>query len=224
MILKRWAVNLIGMLLGGLVGLGAVLLAGDRVVIPPLAAIVVALLFMALGFLFGAILGAQLFPFTPETSIRPEIPRQPWAWLRPRGDGLRSGFPLNRDQIVIGREVSCDVMLNNGSVSRMHSEIVRLAEGYLLRDMGSRNGTFVNGQRVQEVLLEDGDTLSIGDIELTFEGPRQPVRSRSDTDFTSLGTISSAGSVSVGLEQTAVLPTADEDEEDTEVWRPRPDR
>ncbi len=219
MILKRLVLNLATMLIGGISGLVIVQIASYSMVVPPVAAIIIALLGMGLGFIAGHLLGAIIFPIAPHTVIRPEIPRQTWAWLRPQGEGPRAGFPLNRDRIIIGREVSCDVMLNNNSVSRTHSEIVRLAEGYLLKDLGSRNGTFVNGQRIEETLLQDGDTVTIGDVILKFEAPLQtegiqPISTSAQEDPTA------SPGVTISLSGTPSSPSDDDDEPETEVWRP----
>lgn len=222
MILKRWALNLFGLTLGGVVGLGLVDFAGQRLAIPPFAAMLICVVFMALFSGLAYLAGPSLFPMDSADVIRPEIPRQTWAWLRPRGDTLRSGFPLNRDHVVIGREVQCDVMLNDPSVSREHAVIVRLAEGYLVRDAGSSNGTFVNGQRVKEYLLSDGDQLAIGDIELTFESPRsaEPIRPVEQKPL-----LADDLSLDPSDDGTAVFrsPPDEDEEEETEVWRPRPE-
>ncbi|MGE0489273.1 MAG: FHA domain-containing protein [Vulcanimicrobiota bacterium] len=221
MILKRWALHLVALIVGAMLGLFLVEFAGRSLAIPNLASILICLIFMGLSVSLSVLMAPQLFPLQSADVIRPEIPRQNWAWLRPRGDSMRSGFPLNKDQVVIGREVRCDVMLNHASVSRQHSAIVRLAEGYLLRDLNSSNGTFVNGQRIQEYLLQSGDLVVIGDLQFTFEGPSNPAL---------LGQAHEAGlSPGLSLDPTGGGPTLgltraaedDDEEEGTEVWRPR---
>jgi pSer/pThr/pTyr-binding forkhead associated (FHA) protein len=69
----------------------------------------------------------------------------------------------------IGRAAENDVVLPDPGVSRFHAEIERLPEGYVLRDLGSTNGTLVGGRRVRERLLEEGDILRCGDVEMGFE-------------------------------------------------------
>lgn len=98
-----------------------------------------------------------------------------WAWLKPAGIALRSPFPINKNQVIIGRDIKCDVLLLNDSISRRHAEIVREGSGWRIRDLGSSNGTFINGQRKSESLLNEGDLITLGDINMTFEGPAEPM-------------------------------------------------
>ncbi|NQT20815.1 MAG: FHA domain-containing protein [Planctomycetes bacterium] len=70
---------------------------------------------------------------------------------------------------VIGRSGSCDVNLNSQRVSRRHVECIREGEQVRVRDLGSANGTYINGIRMtQPVILNDGDKMAIGDISLLF--------------------------------------------------------
>ena len=105
-----------------------------------------------------------------------------WAWLKPAGLALRSPFPLNKNQVIIGRDIKCDVLLLNDSISRKHAEIVREGWSWRIRDLGSSNGTFVNGQHVEDALLNEGDVVTLGDINLTFEGPHDPLPVGMDID------------------------------------------
>ncbi len=70
--------------------------------------------------------------------------------------------------VVIGRSRTCMVTLASPDASRRHAEIVAVPAGYLLRDLGSTNGTFVNGQRVDERTLAGGDRIEIGNELITF--------------------------------------------------------
>ncbi|MBQ7529808.1 FHA domain-containing protein [bacterium] len=107
---------------------------------------------------------------------------QQWAWLKPAGIAARSPFPVNKTQVVIGRDINCDILLCNESISRRHAEVIRDSECWLLRDLDSANGTFVNGQRINgEVVLVDGDVVTLGDINLTFEGPSHPIMTPGST-------------------------------------------
>ncbi len=85
--------------------------------------------------------------------------------LLPGGKRLQ----LGDDPTVIGRLDECDVALSDQKVSRRHAEVRPGAEGYLVVDLGSTNGTQVNGNRVTEHLLGDGDRIHLGDTEIKFE-------------------------------------------------------
>jgi len=69
---------------------------------------------------------------------------------------------------TLGRNESCDFQILSSRVSREHAEIVRDGTGFRMRDLKSTNGTFVNGQRIDEVRLNDGDLVVIADVEFTF--------------------------------------------------------
>jgi len=70
---------------------------------------------------------------------------------------------------VIGRSSECDITLADANVSRRHAEVRRIGEGYSLFDLGSTNGTLVNGQSVQETALMNGDVIEVGTTRITFE-------------------------------------------------------
>jgi pSer/pThr/pTyr-binding forkhead associated (FHA) protein len=84
--------------------------------------------------------------------------------------------------LVIGRSRSCDLRLPSGDASRRHAEIVGTADGYLLRDLGSTNGSFVNGEPVTEHLLSPGDRIQISGSTITF------CRIACDADLSDSGT------------------------------------
>jgi hypothetical protein len=70
---------------------------------------------------------------------------------------------------VIGRSSEADVRLDDANASRRHAELRRIGDGYSLVDLGSTNGTEVNGQRIQETALMNGDVISVGTTRITFE-------------------------------------------------------
>ncbi len=81
-------------------------------------------------------------------------------------------FELTGDRLSAGRDSSSKVRLCDTEVSRRHAEFVRSPEGYRILDVGSANGTFVNGQSVRDVLLQPGDQVRIGQTVLVFSAGR----------------------------------------------------
>jgi pSer/pThr/pTyr-binding forkhead associated (FHA) protein len=81
-------------------------------------------------------------------------------------------IPLDDKPVTIGTEAGCDVLVTDKHVSRRHAELKRIPEGVLLRDLGSRNGTYVEGMAVKEVILKNGSLLSVGltQIRCVIEG------------------------------------------------------
>jgi pSer/pThr/pTyr-binding forkhead associated (FHA) protein len=71
---------------------------------------------------------------------------------------------INKDLVVVGRKEDCDIQLDHKSVSKQHCVIVKTDGLLLVRDMGSTNGTRVNGQRVRRAALLPNDQLSIASL------------------------------------------------------------
>ena len=84
--------------------------------------------------------------------------------------GERSGerFSLTLDRVEIGRNPECTVCLDDVTVSRRHAELRLGSDGYVMTDMGSLNGTYVNQERVEEMLLQNGDELQVGKYRMVF--------------------------------------------------------
>ena len=69
-----------------------------------------------------------------------------------------------RERIIIGRGTECDLMVQDAKASRKHCQLTRQGDAFLLTDLESKNGTYVNGQRITEpVLLHSKETFKIGD-------------------------------------------------------------
>jgi hypothetical protein len=78
------------------------------------------------------------------------------------GQGVGTRWVINRDSMLIGREEGCDIILPSRQVSRNHARIRRLGGRHILEDLGSKNGTFINGQELTEpYTLQDGDEIQI---------------------------------------------------------------
>ena len=88
-----------------------------------------------------------------------------------RGPGAGSRFSLVSEAVQLGRHPNSDVLLDDVSVSRQHARIVRRTDSYVVQDLGSLNGTYVNGERVDEAPLRHGDEVQIGLYKLVFVQP-----------------------------------------------------
>lgn len=79
------------------------------------------------------------------------------------GESPKTQWPLAKPAVIIGRDADSDIQINDRQVSRQHAEITRTIEGYTVRDLGSKNGTFLNGEAVNEQprLMRNGDQIGI---------------------------------------------------------------
>lgn len=76
---------------------------------------------------------------------------------------------IEADPVVIGRMPECAVVLSDPNVSRRHAEVVRVNEAFVVRDLGSTNGTKLNGAPIREGYLTTGDNITVGSTTLVFE-------------------------------------------------------
>jgi DNA-binding winged helix-turn-helix (wHTH) protein len=112
------------------------------------------------GFGYGFCGDATLLPSARETE-----PYPPACWL----EWGRQRFPLSAGENVVGRDPDVEVRLDASTVSRRHARLVVTAEGTVLEDFGSKNGTFRGSERVTSpVPLADGDAIRIGSLLVTF--------------------------------------------------------
>ena len=114
-----------------------------------------------------------------------------------KADGERRDFPLKKVRTVVGRNRSCDLRIPLSSVSREHCEILVEEDGVMVRDLDSRNGTYLNHNRVEQTPVEAGDELAVGPVVFTLviDGePTQiePVPSLVESDTARNGTASGA--------------------------------
>ena len=95
------------------------------------------------------------------------VARATFLEVKPTGsEGFR--VPLNDDTVVIGRDASCRIPLPLPNVSREHARVVSHAEEYVLEDMNSTNGTFVNNIRISRCVLRNNDYIRIGETNIVF--------------------------------------------------------
>jgi diguanylate cyclase (GGDEF)-like protein len=88
--------------------------------------------------------------------------------LYPLGPDLGKRYDLLESNLLAGRDLACGVHLPHPRVSRRHARLERRGEDWAVVDLGSTNGTFVNGQRVREGPLREADLLAMGDVVLKF--------------------------------------------------------
>jgi DNA-binding CsgD family transcriptional regulator len=103
-------------------------------------------------------------------SCRP-IPEWSFTMLELWVHGNRTLVQLDGTRTTIGSAPDNDVVLDDRTVSRLHAMLERLPGGWTVRDLGSRNGTFLNGKRISELtVLRPGDRVRLGSAEAIFRG------------------------------------------------------
>lgn len=84
--------------------------------------------------------------------------------LMRQGPRVGQAFDLNKPAILIGREAGSDIVIEDPQVSRHHTKLTQQGAGYIIEDLGSTNGTFIDGRRVMTpTLLSVGNKLGLGD-------------------------------------------------------------
>jgi pSer/pThr/pTyr-binding forkhead associated (FHA) protein len=99
---------------------------------------------------------------------RPVAPIEPGRYLEVQGRDQTLLLPLTGEVLHIGRGLAADLRLDESSVSRRHAILVPRASGARLLDDRSSYGTFVNGRRVQQADLHDGDVIVLGRVTLRY--------------------------------------------------------
>jgi pSer/pThr/pTyr-binding forkhead associated (FHA) protein len=85
-----------------------------------------------------------------------------------RGPNTGARFLLDDQQVAAGRHPDSDIFLDDVTVSRKHAVFVSAGDGYVVRDSGSLNGTYVNRERIDEAALHTGDEVQIGKFRLVY--------------------------------------------------------
>lgn len=98
----------------------------------------------------------------------PGLPAHAAALVVRRGPGEGSVYTLMGDRRLAGRTPDADIFLDDVTVSRRHAEFVHQDGGWLVRDVGSLNGTYVNRERIDERSLTGGDEVQIGKYRFVF--------------------------------------------------------
>ena len=88
------------------------------------------------------------------------------------GNKIRE-FELTKEQMIIGRRASCDIQVENLSVSGEHAKVINILDDSFLEDLKSTNGTFVNGALIKKQALQNGDVVTIGKHKLHYVNENQ---------------------------------------------------
>ena len=89
-----------------------------------------------------------------------------------RGPNAGARFLLDQDVTTVGRHPNADIFLDDVTVSRRHAEFLRDGAVFTVRDLASLNGTYFDGERIDEVQVTDGAEVQIGKFRLTFFASR----------------------------------------------------
>jgi len=90
-------------------------------------------------------------------------------------------YPLTGLLKQIGRSTEADIVIYDSRVSRLHARLEKTEKGWVILDLGSKNGTRVNGKLVKEKLLSSGDIIQIGPVKLVYEPAPEPEVPEEDT-------------------------------------------
>lgn len=106
---------------------------------------------------------------TSDISTVEQLPTGSAMLLVQRGPGAGARFLLDTDEVTVGRHPSSDIFLDDISVSRRHATFTRHDAGYVVSDLGSLNGTYVNRDRIDaDIALSGGDEVQIGKYRLIY--------------------------------------------------------
>jgi pSer/pThr/pTyr-binding forkhead associated (FHA) protein len=108
--------------------------------------------------------------------VKREMPKAAPLWQVKAMTGVISGrmFPIDGTN-VIGRDPHCDIVVGGAHVSRRHAEFLIRNGALWVKDLGSSNGSFVNGKRYEEVALQNGDEVKFDAMIFKVVGPTEPV-------------------------------------------------
>jgi len=101
-------------------------------------------------------------------------------------DGKNVIYSLKNNEITLGRKDENEIVIPEGQVSRVHSKITKKEDGYYVADMGSYNGTKVNGEPIKEALLNEGDVIRISKTTLVFSESKKRAKQKPAADGLSL--------------------------------------
>ena len=120
--------------------------------------------------------GTQVFSRDEVSELINQAAGEETASARAELSGVSSqvsgqSFPLSGDRVIVGRAESCDLRLEDSSVSSEHARLVRDSGGWRVVNLLSTNGTFVNGNKVSSSAVKNGDRIRFGGVEFVLHDP-----------------------------------------------------
>ncbi len=106
--------------------------------------------------------------FMPAQPVRGAAPPLMAYLVVTEGEGSGTVYELSKEQVTMGRATGNDIVLGDPQVSRRHAMITRRPDSFLVADLHSTNGTLINGHKVEEGLLDEGDILTLGSTNFRF--------------------------------------------------------
>jgi pSer/pThr/pTyr-binding forkhead associated (FHA) protein len=95
--------------------------------------------------------------------------RHPHFLEQIKGEGAPSRFNLSAEEMIVGRDQGADICVGGESVSRKHARIRQRNQEYVIFDLDSSHGIYLNGIKVHSAVLRDGDVLQLGDAVFVYE-------------------------------------------------------
>lgn len=127
-----------------------------------------------------------------------------------KGESERRSFSVARDVTVVGRREDCDLRIPLGEVSRKHCRLIKDGNTLRVEDLGSSNGTYHNGQRVQEATIEPGDSIRIGSVSFIVQIDGQPLEDQMTPPAASNTSAGAGTDEHAGHAETALVADNDE--------------
>ncbi|MDQ1531946.1 MAG: hypothetical protein QOE37_2051 [Microbacteriaceae bacterium] len=124
------------------------------------------------GYEFGSQLAAMAGRSSEEQAAVNALPSGSALLVVRRGPNVGARFLLDADVTTAGRHPSADIFLDDVTVSRRHAQFLRHGTAFEVKDLGSLNGTYFDGVRIETALLSDGAEVQIGKFRLTFYASR----------------------------------------------------
>jgi pSer/pThr/pTyr-binding forkhead associated (FHA) protein len=129
---------------------------------------------------FGADFSAQLSALdgavsTEERDAISALPSGSALLVVRRGPNAGARFLLDANVTTVGRHPDADIFLDDVTVSRRHSEFLREGATFQIKDLGSLNGTYLDGNRIDIATLDEGSEVQVGKFRLTFYASRSDV-------------------------------------------------